>query len=103
MLALQVVLATAEPDRVVLDCVLVDEVRLGPTCRIPAGAVFTLAIEREHDSRDHDHRVQRAEHRAALLLERWCESGAVVHAWVSWWSSWLVLRHEREELMLAVC
>jgi hypothetical protein len=98
MLALQVVLATAEPDRVVLDCVLVDEVRLGRSCRIPAGAVFALAIEHDPGSA-----VQWAEHPAALLLDRWCESGAVVHAWVSWWSSCLVLRHEREELLLAVC
>lgn len=97
-LALQLVLATAAPDRVLLDCALVEEVTLSPSWRIPAGALLTLSIEHGLDGV-----AEWPEHPAAALFERWCESGAVVHASVSWWSRCLVLRHDSEELLLAVC
>lgn len=97
LLAVQLLMATVHRDRVVLDCALVQEVRLGASRRIPAGVVFTLSIE--HRGGD----VGWSEHHAVRLLERWCESGAVVRVAVSWWSSCVVLRHDSDELLLAVC
>lgn len=96
LLAVQLVMATVHRDRVVLDCALVQEVRLGVDRRVPAGAVFTLSIE-------HGTEAERPEPPAVGLLERWCESGAVVHVEVSGWSSCVVLRHDSDVLLLAVC
>jgi hypothetical protein len=91
----QVVFASTTPDGVVLDCTVAEEVDTGSEVRIPSGAPFSLLIDRL----DGDGAAVVA---AMHLLERWCSAGVVVQATTSSSSRALVLRHQRDEVVLEI-
>lgn len=98
--AVQVLFAAATDQGVVLDCTVAEDVVTSDSTHIPSGSPFSLLIDHDGaDGREDGGATGRA---AMALLERWCSDGVVVEATTSSHSRCLVLRHERDRLVLEV-
>ncbi len=91
----QVVFASSTAEGVLLDCTVAEEVRCGGPVRIAPGSPFSLLIG--HLDADLESGVA-----AMRLLEDWCADGVVVQATTSASSRWMVLRHDRDQLLLEI-
>ena len=98
--AVQVLFATSTEQGVVLDCTVAEDVVTNDSTHIPSGSPFSLVID--HDGAGGREDGGATGHAALALLERWCSDGVVVEATSSAHSRCLVLRHDRDRLVLEV-
>ena len=85
----QVVFASSTAEGVLLDCTVAEEVVNGPGPTV-------LVLAGNHGD-EYEGQVA-----AMRLLEDWCADGVVVQATTSASSRWMVLRHDRDQLLLEI-
>lgn len=99
--AVQMLFTSSTEDGVVVDCTVAEEVVTESDRRIPPGSPFSLLIDAPLPSSATDELHASADS-AVLLLERWCDMGAVVEATTTGSDNCLVLCHLGDRVVLEI-
>ena len=92
--------ATDDGRGLVVDCTVAEDVVTESDRRIPSGSPFSLLIDAPARAPGAD-RAEMSSDAAVLLLERWCDMGAVVEVTTSG-DTCLVLHHRGDRVVLEI-